>query len=161
MTTTPPNDQRVANVHVPVSRGPGSKGRVLLAESDPRLCTQLAGILRRAGFYVVAVHDGRRALVQLCDASFNLLVTDIVMPGNDGLDLLRWLRKMHPDVPALVLSGDGPEGGALYAKAAMCLGADVCVPKQAPLPNFLSAAHRLVSAGRLETPERRVRQPAA
>jgi hypothetical protein len=51
-------------------------------------------------------------------------------------------------VPAIALSGDGPDAGALYAKAALCFGADVTLPGPTDARVVLAAAHRLTGEGR-------------
>lgn len=131
-----------------VPRAPGRLGRVLLAEDEPSISNPLANALRRAGFCVIVAADGKRALGLLAVDRFDLVVTDIVMPGTDGLDLLARLRRLQPDVPAFALVGDGPEGGLLYARAALCMGADATLPKPVDTASVLALAHRLVERGR-------------
>ena len=142
-------------------RGPGHLGQVLLADDDPAVVAALATGMRRAGLRVRAVRTGRQAVRQLQAGPLDLVVTDIVMPDMDGLDLLRWLRRVQPAVPAIALSGDGPDAGALYAKAALCLGADLVLAKPAHPSVVLAAAHRLIGrAGAAATPAE-TRAPAA
>jgi DNA-binding response OmpR family regulator len=121
---------------------------VLLADDDGAAVQPLADALRAAGFYVRVAHTGRQALAQLCAARFDILITDIVMPEMDGLELLSWLRRVQSHVPAIALSGDGPDAGALYAKAAVCVGADLTLPRPADPRVVLAAAHRLTGQGR-------------
>ena len=145
----------------PLARGPGGSVRVLLADDDAVAADALADVLRRAGFRVLVANSGRQALRWLATAPFDLLITDIVMPEIDGLDLLRWLIRLQPSVPAIALSGDGPDQGALYAKAALCIGADVALSKPGDPRTVLAAAHRLAWQGRrVPTPER-IPAPAA
>lgn len=143
-----PADARAGRAVPVCGRGPGRLGRVLLVADDPRLVPQLADVLRGAGFFVRVTANGRQALKQLCAAPFDLLITDIVLPEMDGLDLLRWLRRLHADVPAIALSGDGPDAGALYAKAALCVGADLTLSKPGNPMSVLAAAHRMTAHGR-------------
>ena len=144
-----------------LARGPGGSGCVLLADDDAAAADALAGVFRRAGFRAVVANSGKQALRRLCAEPFDLLITDIVMPEMDGLDLLRWLTRLQPSVPAIALSGDGPDQGALYAKAALCIGADVALSKPGDPRTVLAAAHRLAWQGRrVPTPER-IPAPAA
>ena len=138
----------------PLARGPGGSGRVLLADDDAVAADALADVLRRAGFRVLVANSGKQALRWLVTEPFDLLITDIVMPEIDGLDLLRWLIRLQPSVPAIALSGDGPDHGALYAKAAVCLGADLALSKAVDPRTVLAAAHRLSGqGGRVTAPE--------
>jgi len=145
----------------PFAPGPGRSGRVLLADDDAAAAKVLADVLRRAGFCVLVAHSGTQALRRLCAEPFDLLITDIVMPEMDGLDLLRWLRRLQTSVPAIALSGDGPDAGALYAKAALCIGADLTLPKPADPRTVLAAAHRLAGQRHGMLTPVRVPAPAA
>jgi DNA-binding response OmpR family regulator len=134
-------------------RGPGYLGQVLLADDNPAVLAALATVMRRAGLRVRVARTGRQAVRQVRVDPLDLVVTDIVMPDMDGLDLLRWLRRMQPAVPAIALSGGGPDAGALYAKAALCLGADLVLAKPAQPSVVLAAAHRLIGRpGAVATP---------
>jgi CheY-like chemotaxis protein len=66
-------------------------------------------ILRRAGYYVIAVLNPMRALEQFqakeFPAEIKLVVTDHLMPGMTGSEFVRELRKLHPGMPVLVISG--------------------------------------------------------
>ncbi|MBK1668221.1 hypothetical protein CKO28_09240 [Rhodovibrio sodomensis] len=126
-------------------RGPGRLGRVLLVADDPLSPSRLAAVLRRAGFFVLVAQSGRHALREICMRGFELVITDVVVQDLDGLELLRWLRRLHGGIPAIALSGAGPDAGALYAKAAQCIGADVTLPKPAEPASVLAAAHRLTA----------------
>jgi CheY-like chemotaxis protein len=138
----------------PLARGPGGSGRVLLADDDAVAADALADVLRRAGFRVLVANSGKQALRWLATEPFDLLITDIVMPEIDGLDLLRWLTRLQPSVPAIALSGDGPDQGVLYAKAAVCVGADLALSKAVDPRSVLAAAHRLAGqGGRVTAPE--------
>lgn len=141
-------------------RAPGRRGRVLLAADDPAVSGRFAAALRRAGFCVRVAVDGGRALTELRTEGCDLLVTDIVLPEGDGLELLGWVRRWHAGMPAIALTGDGPDDGALYARAARCLGAAATVARSADPAGLLAAAHRLVGQthGREPAPPR---SPAA
>ena len=63
--------------------------RILLAEDDDSLRGFLARALERAGYEVTSCADGDEALVALDDGDWDLLLTDIVMPGVDGIEVAR------------------------------------------------------------------------
>jgi CheY-like chemotaxis protein len=66
-------------------------------------------ILRRAGYFVIAALNPGRALEQLRDQEFpapiQLVITDHLMPGMSGAEFVRRLRRTHPTMPVLVISG--------------------------------------------------------
>ena len=80
--------------------------RILLAEDDEAMRNFLEMALRRAGHEVVAATDGLEALAALdSDESFDLLLTDIVMPGMDGIELSRTATKRHPKLKVMFITG--------------------------------------------------------
>ncbi len=78
---------------------------ILLAEDDASVREFVSRALQQRGHQVVAVADGLQALDELRRGRFDLVVSDIVMPGMDGIALAIRLAKDHPDVPLLLMSG--------------------------------------------------------
>lgn len=70
--------------------------RVLLAEDERTLRLPLAGFLRSLGAEVVEVASGSEAITELEQQPFNLVITDIVMPGADGITVLQRARQLQP-----------------------------------------------------------------
>ena len=83
--------------------------RILVAEDDEAVRTFVTRALELRGFEVTAVNDGLQALESLKDQSFDLLVTDIVMPGLDGIGLALKVTRDHPDLPVLLMTGYSAE----------------------------------------------------
>jgi EAL domain-containing protein (putative c-di-GMP-specific phosphodiesterase class I) len=82
-------------------------GNVLIAEDDDLHRAVLARVLRCEGYTVVAVSNGLEAAQAFAAGSFDLVLSDIDMPGLSGIDLLRAIRKRDPEVPVMLLTG-GP-----------------------------------------------------
>ena len=78
---------------------------ILLAEDDTSLRTFLARALKKAGHEVLAVGDGDDALDAVRRQSFDLLLSDIVMPGLDGIELSRRARTMRPEMRIMFITG--------------------------------------------------------
>jgi len=83
----------------------GNRPRILIVDDEPEMCQVLERQLSREGYEVRSVVDAGAALVKLTHESFDLVVTDLMMPGMSGTDLLRLIRKMWHDVPVVVLTG--------------------------------------------------------
>ncbi len=79
--------------------------RILLAEDDDSLRTFLAGALIKAGHEVADYPDGDLALEALNNLQFDLLLTDIVMPGVDGVELARKAAELRPDMKIVFITG--------------------------------------------------------
>ena len=96
---------------------------ILLVDDDEQVRQVLKEFLEIAGYQVRAVNDGKEASRLLTSWTPDLLLTDIVMPGKEGLELISELRRDHPEVPVIAMSGAPGEGSALYLKVAGALGA--------------------------------------
>jgi two-component system, cell cycle response regulator CpdR len=79
--------------------------RILLAEDDDSLRAFLSRALERAGYHVRACPDGEEALLALNDGPYDLLLTDIVMPGVDGIEVAREAAVRQPDLRIMFITG--------------------------------------------------------
>ncbi|MDG1709168.1 MAG: response regulator [Emcibacteraceae bacterium] len=78
---------------------------ILLAEDDETMRLYLSRSLEKAGYKVVTVSHGIEALPHLESGGFDLLLTDIVMPGMDGIELARRATAMYEDLPVMFITG--------------------------------------------------------
>lgn len=81
--------------------------RVLLVDDDAAVLRASAFVLDRAGFAVTALSDAESALRALDEQRYSVIVTDIMMEGMSGLDLLRVVRERDADIPVIMMTG-GP-----------------------------------------------------
>lgn len=79
--------------------------RILLAEDDESMRTYLARALERSGYEVVAVTTGAEAVPFIESDRFDLLLTDIVMPEMDGIELAQHAAKVAPDTRIMFITG--------------------------------------------------------
>jgi DNA-binding response OmpR family regulator len=82
--------------------------RVLLFDDEPLVQETIALMLSRYGFDVVTGRSGRDGLRQIAEVGYDVLVTDLLMPDVDGIELLRAAREARPGVPIVCISGGGP-----------------------------------------------------
>lgn len=78
---------------------------ILLAEDDEAMRTFITGALERAGHTIMAHGDGLEALRALKEQSYDLLLTDIVMPGMDGIELSSQASRLYPDMKIVFITG--------------------------------------------------------
>ena len=95
--------------------------KILLAEDDNDMRRFLVKALENAGFRVSSHDNGMSAYQQLREEPFEMLVTDIVMPEMDGIELARRASELDPDMKIMFITGF----------AAVALNADSNAPKQA------------------------------
>jgi PAS domain S-box-containing protein len=87
-------------------RQAAGEGRVLLVEDNPEVAQATGVLLDQLGYTVEHAHDAAAALEAMKARGFDLVVSDIMMPGDtDGIGLARALRAQHPDLPVLLVTG--------------------------------------------------------
>lgn len=82
--------------------------RIIIVDDEPLICEMLEEVLTGAGYEVVCAMDGRKAAKLMQEASFDLVITDILMPEKDGLETIEAVRKNHPDAKIIAISGGSP-----------------------------------------------------
>ena len=98
---------------------------LMVVDDDDRIRELLKEFLARAGFRVTTAPDAAAARRLLAMLDFDLLVLDVMMPGEDGLSLTRWIRSDRP-TPVLILTARGMADDRIAGLAA---GADDYLPK--------------------------------
>nr|BFE69974.1 hypothetical protein GCM10020092_032750 [Actinoplanes digitatis] len=97
------DEQAQAGATGPSPRGDG--WRILLVEDDSEVGEVADRILERHGYQVTIAGHGREALDQLHRQAFDLLATDVIMPGMSGPQLVDVVRREYPTLPVLLISG--------------------------------------------------------
>ena len=105
-----------------------AKARILIVEDEPNIVESLSFILRRAGFEVDTVTDGAEALDRVRRQAFEVLVLDIMLPGMNGLDVLKAIRSDQTlsSLPVVVLTAKGQANDRRTAEA---IGASAFITK--------------------------------
>ncbi len=91
------------------------KERVLIVDDEESMRVFLKRALGRKGLDASAAADGRAAQDRLSQEEFDLLITDLSMPGMTGIELLRWTKEHDPDLPVIVMTGYGSIPSAIEA----------------------------------------------
>ncbi|MEJ7604563.1 MAG: ATP-binding protein [Kofleriaceae bacterium] len=110
-------DTAAAPRHAVDANLPGKKLtgiRALVADDEPSVRVTVRRLLERRGAVVVMTADGPEAEDQLRDATFDLVVSDVSMPGSSGYDVLAVARALHPNTRVILMSGytERPPAGA-------------------------------------------------
>ena len=79
--------------------------RIEVIDDDQAIRTTIKLLLEREGHDVVLAEDGRKGIEQFRTGRFDLLIVDIFMPGMDGLETIRSIHQIRPDIPIIVISG--------------------------------------------------------
>ena len=97
------------------------EGRILLVDDEEQFLKVLAERLEVRGLKVSAVTSGEEALARAEEQNFDVIVVDLAMPGIDGIETLKRLKKKDPDSEIIMLTGHGTVHSGI---AAMKLGAE-------------------------------------
>jgi EAL domain-containing protein (putative c-di-GMP-specific phosphodiesterase class I) len=88
---------------------------VLIVDDDPAVLRMTRRVLEQRGYRVVACSTGQEALEQLGRETFDVMVSDVQMPGTDGLGLLRGVRSRDLDIPVILVTGNPDVASAAAA----------------------------------------------
>ncbi len=97
--------------------------RILVVDDEPDICDLLREILSLAGYDVLVAPDGDSAMTLLRKQPVELILTDIFMPGKEGIETIMELRRDFPRVKIVAMSGGGRTGQLHYLRDAVQLGA--------------------------------------
>jgi len=121
--------------------------RILVIDDNESLRETVREILTEAGYEVVEASDGREGIA-LCQAHpIDLLLTDLLMPGQEGLETTRELRRMEACPKIIAMSGGGQTGRLEFLDVARVLGADRTLHKPVRARDLLRAIRELLGEG--------------
>ena len=121
----------------PAPAGPPSRSRILVVDDEAAIRDLLAKTLALAEYDVDVAPDGGSALERLRTLPYDLLITDLKMPGVDGLTVIREGRRYRPDLPVIIITGFSTEASAIEA---INLGVSGYLIKPFRVPRVLAAA---------------------
>jgi DNA-binding response OmpR family regulator len=119
----------------------------LVIDDEPAIRALLQTVLERAGYDVETAPDGRKGIRCHRNAPADLIITDIVMPEKEGIELIRELREAHPEVKIFAISGGGRVAAGTYLTLAGQLGATRVFAKPVKTDVLLSAVREVVGTG--------------
>jgi CheY-like chemotaxis protein len=101
---------------------------LLVIDDDADVRHLIRRYLEEAGHSVIEAEDGYAGLTAFRRAAIDLVITDIFMPEQDGIETIRMLRKLRPTIRIIAISG-GIVGDRIYLREAKALGADGVLSK--------------------------------
>ena len=96
--------------------------KILVVDDDPVIGRSFDRVLSESGYEVSTAHDGPQALASMNREDYDVVFTDIKMPGMDGLELAERIRKTRPWVPVVIITGYGTPANVERAEAAGVAG---------------------------------------
>ena len=128
---------------------------ILIIDDEKDVRVVLKEVLRRAGYDVTLAANGREGLEKLAADGADMVITDVIMPGIDGVAMVQQIREARPDMPIIVISGGGNvapmdyEPGAIstsaYLASATIAGANCTLTKPFERQALIDAVQELLA----------------
>lgn len=126
---------------------PDDVPRVLIVDDEEQVLDMLGQMLSREGFEVSRARNGKEAIEIVRKQQPHLIVTDLLMPEMEGIELIRQLRKSAPAIKIIAISGGSRFIDAYdQLRVARLLGADFCFSKPIERREFVDAVRQLISS---------------
>jgi putative two-component system response regulator len=98
-------NQSDQNMMMSQMQQPSNKASVLVVDDDPFTCNATTLMLREYGYSITPCNNGPCAISKLKDSKIDVVLTDIMMPGMTGIELLDKIRRIDPKIPVVLMSG--------------------------------------------------------
>lgn len=119
--------------------------RILIVDDNQDILSFMQAALEKAGYEVQTAPEGAQALDLQTKQRADLLITDIFMPGKDGIETLRECQTRFPQTRIIAMSAGGGSGGTLdYLPAAALIGADATLHKPFNISQLLEAVQKVL-----------------
>jgi YesN/AraC family two-component response regulator len=109
---------------------------ILLVDDEPLVIESLSNAITRKGHTVVTAANGVQGMEKFSEGKFDLVITDIIMPDKEGIELIMEMRRHCPGVKIVAISGGGRTGNVEFLKMATKLGAVASLKKPIRLAEF-------------------------
>ena len=120
--------------------------RILLIDDDDQFRTLLRKMLEKAGYDdIEEANDGRIGVKLFRQRSFDLVITDIIMPDKEGIETIIELTDDYPQIKIIAMSGGGRIGPQDYLETAKRLGASRTLAKPFNYSELIDTVHELLS----------------
>jgi len=118
--------------------------KILVLDDEPSILLMIKKMLEKEGHEVYVAINGIEGMELFEEKKPDMVITDIIMPGKEGLETILELRKNHPGLKIIAISGGGRIGPQGYLPSAKYLGADMVFQKPLVQKEFIMAVSLLL-----------------
>ena len=118
--------------------------KILIIDDDNQFRTMLRQLLERNGYEIKEASGGKEGIELYRKSPTDLIITDLIMPGKDGIETIQEFKKDFPDIKIIAISGGGRLGPQDYLHLAKMLGAQRTLTKPIELSELLDAIEELL-----------------
>ena len=120
---------------------------ILVVDDDAQVLEVVSEMLRLEGYDVRVAENGRKAVEQLQQGRFDLVITDLIMPDKEGLETIADIRKHKADMPIIAISGGGRIGPSDHLQFARFIGANATLAKPFGRQELITTVASLLEDG--------------
>ena len=118
--------------------------KILIIDDEPYILLMLKKMLERAGYEVDLASNGDEGLELFQKVTVDLVITDIIMPEKEGLETIREMKRLCPDLKIIAMSGGGKVSADNYLNTAKIFGASKIMAKPFSQKQMVSAVQDLL-----------------
>jgi YesN/AraC family two-component response regulator len=119
--------------------------KVLIIDDEPYILLMLKKMLEKAGYEVDLASSGIQGMKLFEKESADLVITDIIMPDKEGLEIILEMKKQRPDLKIIAISGGGRISPESYLECAVYFGASRVFQKPFKQKELISAVNELIA----------------
>jgi two-component system cell cycle response regulator CpdR len=119
--------------------------KILVLDDEPSILLMIKKMLEKAGYEVSVALNGIEGMRLFEKDKYDMVITDIIMPEKEGLETIFELRKLHPQLKIIAISGGGRIGPDGYLPGAKLLGANMVFQKPLVQKDLLNAIATLLN----------------
>jgi CheY-like chemotaxis protein len=117
---------------------------ILIVEDDNEMREMLKIALIRRKYTIIEASNGKEAITRFKPSITDLVITDLIMPDDDGLKVIMTLRQLKPSIKIIAISGGGKAGPGNYLNLAKALGADATYSKPFSINDLIVTMEQLL-----------------
>ncbi len=115
---------------------------ILVIDDDSQIRTMLKAMLEREDFSVIVASDGKEGMELFAQKPVDLIITDLIMPEKEGIEVIQELKKSNSKIPIIAISGGGKNSPDIYLNIAKLLGADAIFEKPFEKDKLINAVKK-------------------
>jgi DNA-binding response OmpR family regulator len=121
--------------------------KILIVDDEPHILMMLKKMLEKAGYEVDLATNGIEGIELFKKSQADLVITDIIMPEKEGLETIREMRRIKPNLKIIAMSGGGKVSAENYLEIAKIFGAAKVIAKPFTMQEMKSAVSELLVGG--------------
>jgi len=121
--------------------------KILIIDDEPHILLMLKKMLEQSGYEIDLAANGNEGIELFRKSAADLVITDIIMPEKEGLETIREMRRLRPDLKIIAMSGGGKVSADNYLEIAKIFGASRAAAKPFTNKEMVSAVQELMQGG--------------